>query len=109
MIGWSPVRPPRPGCPHRRLRRLLTRELPTGVALLGASTLRPWASANFVGARHLFPCSFAVGDGEVLARAINAHLGAVEFRLPGHIVADVAVEPAEAPGGLRIEILTVED
>lgn len=109
MIGRSPVRPPRPGCPHRRLRRLLARELPHGAALLGASTLRPWASANFIGARHLFPCSVAAGDGENLARTLGAHLGAVEFRLPGHIVADVAVEQVEAPGGLRIEILTVED
>lgn len=109
MISGSPVRPSRPGCPHRRLRRLLARELPHGVALLGASTLRPWASANFVGARHLFPCSVAVGAVEALARALNAHLGTVEFRLPGHIVADVAVEPAETPGDLRIEILTVED
>src|SRR3546814_3010706 len=86
MIGWSPVRPSLPGCPHRRLRRLLARELPHGVALLDASTLRPWASANFVGARHLFPCSVAADEGENLARSLHAHLGAVEFRLPGHIV-----------------------
>src|SRR3546814_16771150 len=105
MIGWSPVRPSLPGCPHRRLRRLLARELPHGVALLDASTLRPWASANFVGARHLFPCSVAADEGENLARSLHAHLGAVEFRLPGHIVADVAGE-REAPGDLRIVILT---
>src|SRR3546814_13484753 len=85
--------------------RLLARELPHGVALLDASTLRPWASANFVGARHLFPCSVAADEGENLARSLHAHLGAVEFRLPGHIVADVAAERA-APGDLRIEILT---
>src|SRR3546814_10212594 len=84
-----------PGCPHRRLRRLLARELPHGLTL-GVSTLRPWASANFVGARHLFPCSVAAGDDQGLARTLHAHLGAVEFRLPGHIVADVAVE-REAP------------
>ncbi len=108
MMRWSPARPPRPSCPHRRLRHLLARELPHGL-LLGASTLRPWASANFVGGRHLFPCAFAVGEAATLARALQASLGAVEWALPGHIVADVAVEPAGEAGMLRIEILTVED
>src|SRR3546814_17035476 len=70
-----------PGCPHRRLRRLLARELPHGLTL-GVSPLRPWASANFVGARHLFPCSVAAGDDQGLARTLHAHLGAVEFRVP---------------------------
>lgn len=107
-MRWSPARPPRPSCPHRRLRHLLARELPHGL-LLGASTLRPWASANFVGSRHLFPCSFAVGEGAALARALQASLGTVEWALPGHIVADVAVEPTDEAAMLRIEILTVED
>src|SRR3546814_11714200 len=84
MIGWSPVRPSLPGCPHRRLRRLLARELPHGVALLDASTLRPWASAKFVGARHLFPCSVAADAGAHLASTMHAHPGAVEVRMPGH-------------------------
>ena len=33
MMRWSPAAPPRPGCPHRRLRRLLLRELPPGLAV----------------------------------------------------------------------------
>lgn len=104
----SPALPPRPGCPHRRLRRLLARELPHGLSL-GASTLRPWASANFVGARHLFPCAFAVGDAEALRQALQARLESAEWHLPGHIVADAAVELASGGSELRIEILTVED
>src|SRR3546814_11800172 len=64
-----------PGCPHRRLRRLLARELPHGLTL-GVSTLRPWASANFVGARHLFPCSVAARHDQGMARTLHAHLGA---------------------------------
>lgn len=108
MIRWSPAAPARPGCPHRRLFRLLARELPHGLTL-GASTLRPWASANFVGARHLFPCIAAVGDATILCRALRERLTAIEWTLPGHIVADIAVEPAEATDALRIEILTVED
>ena len=103
MIRWSPTAPARPACPHRRIARLLTHLLPPG-AQLGASTMRPWASANFVGARHLFPLTLP--DGAALAD-LSARLAAFDWRLAGHIVADVAVEPQ--PGGLRVEILSVED
>lgn len=106
MMRWSPVRPARPGCPHRRLRRLLALELPHGL-LLGASTLRPWASANFVGARHFFPCAVGEANAAGLGPALQKRLGAIEWRLPGHIVADLIVEVADE--GLRIEVLTVED
>ncbi|WP_422062181.1 hypothetical protein [Sphingopyxis sp.] len=103
MMRWSPAAPARPGCPHNRLSRLLAAELPNGITV-GASTLRPWASANFVGARHLFPCI-----GPVPARALQERLAALEWRLPGHIVADLSVEPGNDDGHFRIEILTVED
>lgn len=108
MMRWSPAPPPRPGCPHRRLRNLLARELPIGLAL-GASTFRPWASASFVGARHLFPCALATGDAALICAALQDRLSATEWTLPRHIVADVAVEQEEDPNILRIEILTVED
>ena len=102
----SPVRPLRPACPHRRLRRLLARELPPGL-LLGASTLRPWASANFVGARHIFPCAVSQEEAKRMRAPLQARLDAIEWRLAGHIVADIAVEAVD--DGLRIEVLTVED
>jgi len=108
MMRWSPALPPRPGCPHRRLRHLLTRALPLGLAV-GASTFRPWASANFIGARHMFPVTLAVGDGEAVAAALQAELTAAEWILAGHIVADVVVERASESATLQIEILTVED
>lgn len=108
MMRWSPAQPPRPGCPHRRLRVLLMRELPPGLSA-GASTFRPWASASFVGARHIFPCTLAAGDGAAMCRALQDRLSAAEWALPGHIVADVAVESGGDPQSLRIEILTVED
>ncbi len=108
MMRWSPALPPRPGCPHRGLRHLLVRELPPGLTP-GASTLRPWASASFVGARHLFRCLLAAGDSEAVRRALHDRLNAAEWALPGHIVADVAVECGDDPQTLRIEILTVED
>ena len=103
MIRWSPTAPARPACPHRRIARLLTRLLPPG-SQLGASTMRPWASANFVGARHLFPLTL---PGGTALTDLSARLAAFDWRLAGHIVADVAVEAQ--PGGLRVEILSVED
>ena len=103
MIRWSPTAPARAACPHRRIARLLTRLLPPG-SQLGASTMRPWASANFVGARHLFRCSGSSFE----ARALQDRLAAVEWRLPGHIVADLSVE-ALSPDEFTVEILTVED
>ena len=108
MMRWSPVQAMRPGCPHRRLLFLLRQQLPDGLAP-GASTFRPWASANFVGARHIFPCTLAAGDAAALCRALQEKLGAAEWVLPGHIVADVAVEPGAGQDQIRIEILTVED
>ena len=108
MMRWSPALPPRPGCPHRRLRHLLTRELPQGITP-GASTFRPWASASFVGARHIFPCTLVAGDAEATRRALQEKLMSIEWTLPGQIVADVVVECGVEPETLRIEILTVED
>lgn len=108
MMRWSPALAPRPGCPHRRLRHLLAGALPIGLAL-GTSTFRPWASANFVGARHILTVIVAAGDAAVVAAALQADLAATEWALPGHIVADVVVECGSEPGTLRIEILTVED
>lgn len=104
MIRWSPAMPAHPACPHRRLTRLIEAELPKGY-VLGVSTMRPWASANFVGARHIFPCAASGVDRS----ALQSRLAANEWRIRGHIVADIAVEPVGDDGNVRIEILTVED
>jgi hypothetical protein len=109
MKPWSfvaPVAPRRPACPHRRLSRLLARELPPEAAF-GESRLHPWASANFVGARHIFPCIVTGGDAAALRRALQDRLSDACWSLPGHIVADIAVETCD--DGLRIEVLTVEE
>ncbi len=108
MTRWSPALSRRPGCPHRRLRHLLAGALPPGLTI-GASTFRPWASANFVGARHIFPCAVAVGDDNAVYAALQAELAATEWTLPGHVVADASVECGAEPRALQIEILTVED
>ncbi len=103
MIRWSPAAPAHPACPHSRLSRLLAADLPEGVVIT-ASTLRPWASANFVGARHIFSCA-----GQTSLIALQQRLADIEWRLRGHIVADVAVEPVSDDSDFRIEVLTVED
>lgn len=105
MKPWSPAAPHRPACPHRRLARLLARELPQ--VALGESRLHPWASANFVGARHIFPCMVTDGDAALSRKRLQDRLNAACWSLPGHIVADIAVDDGD--GGLRIEVLTVED
>lgn len=106
MKPWSPAAPRRAACPHRRLSRLLARELPPDV-MLGESRLRPWASANFVGARHSFACAMPEGEIAPSRAALQDRLSAALWRLPGHIVADIAVEARD--GGWQIEVLTVED
>ncbi|MBO9696039.1 MAG: hypothetical protein J7499_07555 [Sphingopyxis sp.] len=82
--------------------------MPLGLAA-GASTFRPWASASFVGARHIFPCTLATGESEAMRRALHDRLNATEWTLPGHIVADIVVECGAGEDSIRIEILTVED
>lgn len=107
MKLWSPALPPRPACPHRRLRRLLVGALPDGITV-DASSLHPWASANFIGARHIFSCSVASGAKGAQRATLEAQLGARDWALAGQIVADVAVDD-DRDDRLRIEILTVED
>src|SRR3546814_15914526 len=102
VMRWSAVLPPRPGCPHRRLRHLLTRALPHGLAP-GASTFRPWASASFVGARHISPCTLAAGAATAPRRALQEELGAAEWPLPGHMCAVGVVECGGEPLHLGLE------
>lgn len=108
MMRAYPARPLRPQCSHRRLRHLLARTLP-GDLLLGASTLRPWASANFVGARHFFPCTRRTDDSMAGPADLQQRLAAIEWRLPGHLVADLLVEVSAQSDEVTIEILTVEE
>lgn len=56
-----------------------------------------WASATFVGFTHSFNLRL-VGPATAVAAAVDAlalRLPDWEFHLPGHIVADIAVAPAE--------------
>lgn len=112
--------------PHTRLITQLLEYAGPDSSIIATSS-RPWASATFVGARHVV--LLRLGGAGHVARAdrITDMLPDAEFAISGHVVADVcvderlvcAVTPAdealmEAPGDtmetvLRLSILTVED
>ncbi|HET6537515.1 MAG TPA: hypothetical protein VFG34_05295 [Sphingopyxis sp.] len=125
MRRRSPVRPLRPACPHGRLLRLLGKLLPPDVQI-GTSQPKPWASASFVGARHIFSLNLLLlaegqpGDRSqvttldtaqknALAARLQQRLADQNWSLSGHIVADCAVTIPDNGDGLTLEILTVED
>lgn len=89
------------------MRRILVGGLPDGITI-DTSLLHPWASANFVGARHIFACSVASGADDAQRATLEAQLGARDWALADQIVADVAVDD-NRDDRLRIAILTVED
>lgn len=100
-------RPQRPSA-HARLGRLLAARIAPAFTLTHSQT-REWASASFCGERHQFACQahqpFDLAD-------LRAALGQAEWRIAGHIVADVTVN--QEPDGnqrlsVQIEVLTVED
>jgi len=71
-----------------------------------------WASATFRGARHHLALSFLGEDASARAERLAGDMDAIEFRLPGHLVADITVTAREdGPEGvsLAIEALTVEE
>ena len=112
MIRWSPSQPMRTGCPHGRLSRLLSKALPEYLSI-AASSLRPWASANFIGARHRYTLSVRDRvDGMALsamAHSLQDRLAQEEWPLFQHIVADLSVEPLGDQQAMMLEILTVEE
>lgn len=71
-----------------------------------------WASATFSGSRHSFALTLTGPGAIATAGRLADELDAIEFRLPGHLVADIAMA-GRADGRDRsaftIEALTVED
>ena len=74
---------------------------------------RNWASITFTGARHEIVLRLEGDGADAAADRFCESVGAAEFELRGHIVADISVVAREpAPDGgirLRIEALTVEE
>lgn len=102
--------------PHSRLLRILLIAAGPDAAIAKAST-EPWASITFQGARHLISLRFFGPDAHQAATAMAGTLPDVPFTIPGHIVADAAVDERvlahEADGTpsatLDLSILTIED
>ena len=87
--------------PHHALRRAL-------VALFGGTTVgildEPWSSVTLSGRRHRFRIVSAARPERL------AEVAEIEFDLPGHLLADLAVEdcpPDSEPGMFGIEALTI--
>jgi hypothetical protein len=93
------------GAAQDALRDQLVAFLPSA-ARITAHGWRPWASASFVGARHWFDVQPGeTDDAADMARA----LGQREWQLKRRFVADTTLQFQDgAPGGWRIELLTVD-
>lgn len=82
-------------------------------ASIGDASMRPWCSATFMGAQHRIALRLSGPDAARQAEALAAHLLDVEFRLRGHIVADVAIDAqragADGEALIDLAILTIED
>jgi hypothetical protein len=75
----------------------------------GAAVSIPWASVTFAGARHRLTM---VAARSASLDAWLASLPEAEFRLRGHLVADLAITGVTRTGDpveVTLEILTVED
>lgn len=117
-------RPPRRD-PHTRVIAQLL-ELAGPESSVIATSVRPWASATFTGARHKIVLRFSGDDQEHSVRRFAMHLPDFEFTIAGHIVADACVDdqktqhsqqykpadPAETQNRetiLTLSVLTIEN
>ncbi len=75
---------------------------------------RSWASATFAGARHELTFRVSGAGAAEASDDFIRNLDAREFKLRGHIMADISLIDEERPDGedsvrIRLEALTVED
>jgi hypothetical protein len=93
--------------PHDRLARALLAQC-DGLARICRSASRPWASVTFVGARH----RFLIAAPPAAADWLTERLEELEFVIPGHLVADIALIGSrrnDALIELEIEALTIKE
>jgi hypothetical protein len=103
----------RRGDAHRMLLRALRDRSGAGDApAFGSTSGEAWASATFRGMRHMITLRFVGTDAAGRAGRMAAEMDAIEFDLPGHLVADITVTGRREDDdgvALTIEALTVED
>lgn len=107
----SSPRPVRRDCHGRLISALLNR---AGQDCdIVETTLTPWASATFIGARHCLTLILKGDDAAVRAEALTVLLPEADFTIAGHLVADLSVDSTEVTGPdearLRLSILTIEN
>lgn len=111
VIRPAGPRPQRRDCQGQLLARLQAMAGPD--ATIAQASMRPWCSATFVGAQHRMLLALAGPDSVQRAQTLADTLPEADFRLNGHIVADlvVAVLPMDGADAatLSLEILTIED
>lgn len=109
-IRPSSPRPARRDCHGRLLAALLERAGPGSE--IAWDSLTAWASATFIGARHGLVLILRSEDSSLRADALAAMLPEADFAIPGHLVADLAVErqPDGEAGEARLllSVLTIE-
>lgn len=109
ILPCSP-RPVRRDCHGRLIAALVEKVGEDCVA--NDARLTSWASATFIGARHDVTLVLHGADAAVRAEALAATLPDADFVLPGHIVADLAVDgfalTGEEEARLALSILTIE-
>lgn len=106
----SSPRPARRDCHGRLIAALL--DLGGVGASVEDSSLTAWCSATFIGARHGFVLDFQGKTAADTAARLAKMLPEREFRIPGHIVADLCVDAltSEGPDAARLtlSVLTIE-
>lgn len=106
----SSPRPQRRDCHGRLIAALLDAAGPGSEIVDGALT--PWCSATFVGAQHRLTLVLNGADAAARGARIAESLPEAQFCIPGHIVADLAVDDRRTvradQARLRLCVLTVE-
>ena len=98
---------------HDGLLRALQTRIGTKVPLeIRSARSDAWASATFSGSCHSFALALSGPDAAAATIRLAARLDVIEFDLPGHLVADIALTDwVNGPdcSAFSIEALTVED
>lgn len=98
---------------HDGLLRALQARIGTELPLeIRNARSEPWASATFSGSRHSFALALSGPKAIAATARLAARLDAIEFDLPGHLVADIALtrhDHGPDHSAFSIEALTVED
>lgn len=109
----------RPSTPRAQRRDCHGRLVVALLALAGEGAriddagFRPWCSATFLGAQHRVALRIAGKDARTRADQLAHNLPEAELVIPGHIVADAAVDAVTSQEDgtvlVNLAILTIED